>query len=331
MAGNDTFIGGAGNDLLNGGPGLDRAIFAYALGTATLGRSAAGFVTITGAEGTDTLRGIEQFQFSDRTVDVADGAPLVDDLYYLNRYGDVAAAGQDADAHYAAYGAREGRDPNAFFSTSGYLAANQDVARTGTDALTQYRDAGFRQGRDPGASFDNEYYLARNPDVAAAGLNPLQHYIEYGQSEGRSIYEAVGRTADLKGGAFDAEFYLLSYSDVAGEAAKSGDSFAYARTHFDQYGWREGRDPNAVFETKAYLNAYADVARANINPLTHYDQYGWKEGRDPSTGFDSSNYLKVYADVAQAGLNPMQHFLQYGLNEGRSAFADGTFGSGLIG
>ncbi|KQP63962.1 hypothetical protein ASF52_20405 [Methylobacterium sp. Leaf112] len=330
-AGNDTFIGGGGNDLLDGGSGIDRAIFAYTLGSATLGRSADGYVTITGAEGTDTLRGIEQFQFSDRTVDVADGSPLVDDLYYLNRYGDVAAAGQDADAHYAAYGAAEGRDPNAFFSTSGYRTANQDAVQAGTDALSQYRDAGFKQGRDPGASFDNEYYLARNPDVAAAGLNPLQHYIEYGQAQGRSINEAIGRTADLKGGAFDAEFYLLSYSDVAVEAAKTGDSFAYARNHFEQYGWKEGRDPNAVFEAQAYLNAYTDVAGANINPLTHYDQYGWKEGRDPSVGFDSSNYLKAYGDVTLVGLNPMQHFLQYGLYEGRSNFADGTFGGGLIG
>ncbi len=28
-----------------------------------------------------------------------------------------------------------------------------------------------------------------------------------------------------------------------------------------------------------------------MNPLTHYDQFGWKEGRDPSAAFDTSAYL----------------------------------------
>ncbi|MBU3537251.1 hypothetical protein KHT87_22770, partial [Alkalihalobacillus clausii] len=79
-----------------------------------------------------------------------DGAPLVDDLFYLANYKDVLAAGQDADAHYATYG--------------------------------------WKEGRDPSAAFDNEQYLARNADVRAAGIDPLKHYIEYGQGEGRQIY-----------------------------------------------------------------------------------------------------------------------------------------------
>ncbi|KAB1069333.1 alkaline phosphatase [Methylobacterium planeticum] len=332
-AGNDSFIGGAGNDILNGGTGIDRAIFAYALGAAQISLGASGAIVITGPEGTDTLRGIEQVQFSDRTIDNADGAPLVDDLTYLARYADVAASGLDPDAHYASFGFREGRDPNAFFSTSGYLAANPDVARAGLNPLDHYAQSGYREGRDPGAAFDNELYLARNADVRAAGIDPLTHYLQFGQDEGRAIGKAIGRAGDLgtaKG--FDAEFYLLANADVAKAAqAAGGDSFAFAQRHFEQFGWKEGRDPNAVFDTKGYLGAYADVARAGINPLTHYDNAGFKEGRDPSVAFDSSAYLAANRDVAAAGIDPMQHYLQFGIYEGRNPFSDTTFGAGSVG
>ncbi|GEP05629.1 calcium-binding protein [Methylobacterium oxalidis] len=331
-AGNDSFIGGAGNDTVSGGSGTDRAIFSFALSAASIGVTADGAITITGAEGTDTFRGIEQFQFSDRTVEVNDGSPLVDDLFYLIRNPDVAAAGIDPDSHYAAFGAREGRDPNAFFSTDGYLAANPDVARAGLNALDHYAQIGWREGRDPGVNFDNEAYLRANPDVAAAGINPLAHFLSVGQEEGRTASPAIGRAGDLSPAGFDAQYYLLANGDVADAArAAGGNSFVFAAQHYEAFGIREGRDPNAVFDTSGYLAAYGDVAAAGINPLTHYNQFGFREGRDPSAGFDTSSYLATYGDVAAAGVNPMTHYLQFGFYEGRSAFADGTFGSGSIG
>ncbi|UYW27462.1 calcium-binding protein [Methylorubrum extorquens] len=332
-SGNDSFIGGAGNDAFSGGSGTDRAIFSFALSAASIGVTADGAIAITGAEGADTFRGVEQFQFSDRTINNADGSPLVDDLFYLSRYADVAAAGLDADTHYAEYGFREGRDPNAFFSTKGYLAANPDVRAAGIDPLKHYDEYGFREGRDPGANFDTEAYYAANPDVRAAGLDPLRHFLEYGQGEGRTTDTAIGRRADLgtaKG--FDAEFYLLGNPDVAEAAiAAGGDSFAFALTHYERYGIAEGRNPNTVFDTAGYLDAYSDVRAAGINPLTHYDQYGFREGRDPSASFDTTSYLAAYGDVAAAGVNPMTHYLQFGFYEGRSTFADGSFGAGVVG
>ncbi|WP_264048359.1 peroxidase family protein [Methylobacterium flocculans] len=328
---NNTFIGTARNETFDGGAGTDRAILDFAFGAAIVGLSIDGVMTIAGPDGVDSVRGIEVFQFADRTIDNADGSPLVDDLFYLYHNPDVAAAGQDADAHYAAYGAAEGRDPNAYFSTKGYLATYTDVAKAGLNPLSHYDADGWKEGRDPGVNFDTQFYLARNTDVKAAGLDPLTHYLEYGQAEGRAIFDAVGLTGNIKGG-FDAEFYLLANADVAQVATlDGGDTLAFARQHFDTYGWKEGRDPNAVFDTKGYLAAYGDVAAAGINPLAHYDTYGWKEGRDPSADFDSSEYLAVNGDVAQAGLNPMQHYLQYGLVENRAVLNDGTFGAGLLG
>ncbi|HEY8564017.1 MAG TPA: calcium-binding protein [Beijerinckiaceae bacterium] len=330
--GNDAFIGGGGNDAISGGTGTDRVIFSFALNTATIGATSNGATTITGAEGTDTFRGIEQFQFSDRTVEVNDGSPLVDDLFYLIRNPDVAAAGVDPDAHYAQFGAREGRDPNAFFSTDGYLAANPDVARAGVNPLEHYTRIGWREGRDPGANFDNELYLRTNPDVAAAGINPLEHFLAFGQAEGRTVSPTIGRSPDLAPAGFDAEFYLLANGDVADAARAAGDAgYAFAARHYQEFGFREGRNPNAIFDTKGYLTAYQDVAAAGVNPLAHYNQFGFREGRDPSAAFDTTAYLAANQDVAAAGVNPLTHYLQFGIYEGRSAIADGTFGIGLIG
>lgn len=326
-AGDDVITNSAGDDILSGGRGTDTLVFNSSFASITV-TDVGGITAITGPEGRDLVSGFERYLFSDATIVVNDGKPLVDDLYYLARNKDVFQAGQDADTHFAQYGAREGRDPNAFFSTKGYLAANPDVRASGVNPLDQYEQAGWKEGRDPGARFDNEFYLAANADVKAAGLNPLAHYLQYGQSEGRAIHDAIGRASDIRGG-FDAEYYLLANPDVA-QAAGTGNTFAFAAQHFEQYGWKEGRNPNSVFDTKGYLAAYADVKAAGINPLTHYDQNGWKEGRDPSASFDTATYLSTYKDVAAAQVDPMQHFLQNGLYEGRLDFADGGFRSGAL-
>jgi len=96
--------------------------------------------------------------------------------------------------------------------------------------------------------------------------------------------------------------------------------------HFNTIGWKEGRDPNAFFDTSGYLATYADVKASGMNPLEHYNQFGWKEGRDPSPDFDTTSYLDAYPDVAWGNTNPLVHYLQYGIHEGRHTFADGVWG-----
>jgi hypothetical protein len=114
-------------------------------------------------------------------------------------------------------------------------------------------------------------------------------------------------------------FYYARYHDV-------WNAHADADAHYAAIGWREGRDPDAFFDTRGYLAHYADVAAAGVNPLTHYDQYGWREGRDPSTAFDTGDYLMHYGDVAAAHIDPLAHFLGFGGEEGRTPFTDGAWG-----
>ena len=65
--GNDVLRGGAGNDRIDGGAGLDTAAFAGARSGYTLTQAGAGLVVTdnSGAEGTDTLVGIERLVFDD--------------------------------------------------------------------------------------------------------------------------------------------------------------------------------------------------------------------------------------------------------------------------
>ncbi len=60
--------------------------------------------------------------------------------------------------------------------------------------------------------------------------------------------------------------------------------------HFEQYGWKEGRNPNALFDVKGYLATYGDVAAAGVNPLDHYHTSGLEGGTRPSSpNFDTTS------------------------------------------
>lgn len=120
-------------------------------------------------------------------------------------------------------------------------------------------------------------------------------------------------TIDANG--FDRDFYLSKNPDVA---TSKLDPYQ----HYIQYGWREGRDPNAIFDTEYYFRANPDVAVSGINPLAHCMAYGWLEGRDPSVAFDTSDYRAANPDVAAAGLNPLLHYMAYGQFEHRALAAD---------
>ena len=236
---------------------------------------------------------------------------LADFLYYDQRYPDLAAADVNARAHYSQYGWQEGRDPDAYFSTQGYLGAYGDVRAAGYNPLDHYDATGWKEGRDPSALFDTRLYLIFNPDVARAGMDPLQHYLAFGIGEGRKASPVVASSLVRDG--FDPLYYALANPDV------SLSGLYDPLTHWQQFGAREGRNPDAFFDTGYYLAHNPDVAASGMNALGHYNQFGWHEGRDPSSHFGTSAYLAANPDIAASGMNPLQHFLAYGAAEGRSA------------
>lgn len=261
-----------------------------------------------------SIDGFSHYVFSDGTINESASDPLVDYLFYYTEYRTVWGSGIDAATDYHAMGWQSGRDPDAYFSTSGYLAAYGNRIGALVDPLTEYDSVGWKLGYNPSADFDTKTYLLHNPDVAASGVDPLTHYLTVGEAEGLQVYGAIG--SSIVDG-FDRDFYLLENS----AAATSGvDPY----THYELVGWQQGENPNAFFDVKYYLQTYSDVAAAGIDPLHDYMTTGWKLGRDPSADFDTELYLRANPDVAASGQNPLQQFLAQGADEGRLAFAVGS-------
>ncbi len=65
--GGDIIQGGLGNDTITGGPGIDTAIFAGMRAQYTITRSG-NTISVSGPDGSDTLKGVEKAKFDDQTV-----------------------------------------------------------------------------------------------------------------------------------------------------------------------------------------------------------------------------------------------------------------------
>jgi len=87
--------------------------------------------------------------------------------------------------------------------------------------------------------------------------------------------------------------------------------------------WREYRiiKNSDFFDPAYYLLNYPDVRNADIDPLTHFNEHGWREGRNPSQKFDVKYYVESNPDVRNSKVNPLFHYIRYGRKEGRKTTA----------
>ena len=72
--GADLLTGGLGNDTINGGSNVDTAIVSGTQASYTVTQTSTGVFEVTGADGTDTLTGIEFLQFDDATLRLLPGS-----------------------------------------------------------------------------------------------------------------------------------------------------------------------------------------------------------------------------------------------------------------
>lgn len=124
---------------------------------------------------------------------------------------------------------------------------------------------------------------------------------------------------------FNATYYLNNNPDVLQAVAQG--IIPSAKFHFDNFGWQEGRDPNAFFDVSYYLTENPDVLEAGVNPLDHFIQFGAAEGRSPnadfvsSEDFDTEAYAAANPDLEAAGITTPEelyaHFVTYGFAEDR--------------
>ena len=174
---------------------------------------------------------------------------LFDASWYGQTYPDLAD--QDALSHFCQHGWKEGRRPNPYFATDWYLRENQDVQRGGLNPLLHYIHFGEAGGRAPAPFFDLVWY--RTVHTAEAGETLLRHFLD------RRLAGTVSPLPE-----FDAAFYLENYPDIA---AAGIDPFE----HYLFWGYKEGRNPSAKFDTRYYQRRYLD-GLPDENPLLHYRQ-----------------------------------------------------------
>jgi len=128
---------------------------------------------------------------------------------------------------------------------------------------------------------------------------------------------------------FNETFYLTNNADVV--VAISQGFFGSALQHYNQFGGKELRAPNATFDPNYYavnnpdvLNAVASGVFPNV--FEHYKEFGESENRAPTeayASFDAAAYLEANADVAAAVTagsfaSALDHFIAFGQAEQRA-------------
>ncbi|XYK80787.1 MAG: hypothetical protein ROO70_00830 [Labrenzia sp.] len=258
--------------------------------------------------------------------------------------------------HFDNHGWKEGMDPSYVFDTSFYLEQNPDVAAAGINPLTHYLEYGVYQGRQPHDGmpsldqFDATTYLSSNPDLTEAGvttaLGAYTHFARYGQFENRegvpyidhhcvegaTCVSSTDEEPTPDHWSFDSIAYGPSRSDVWQHFSDNVDTITmdwgeFSKWHYDNFGWKEGSDPNFHFDTSFYLAENPDVAAAGVNPFDHFLSNGVHEGRQPHDGmiaysnFDPVKYLVLNQDLTDAGFfwgkDLYAHFVLHGQFENR--------------
>ncbi len=149
-SGADRLTGLGGNDSIDGGAGVDTAVYSGARRAYTLTRTGTGYTVTGGTDGTDTLVNVERLQFSDATVaiDIAGNGGMAYRLYQaaFNRTPDQGGLGYQMDAldkglNIAQVAANFIASPE-FSATYGSLNDTQFVSQLYQNVLHRAADAG---------------------------------------------------------------------------------------------------------------------------------------------------------------------------------------------
>ncbi len=236
-----------------------------------------------------------------------------DESYYLATYPDIANQDEiGALEHYLLYGWKEGRNPSAAFDGWFYKERYMAGEDTVECPLVHY----FREGASRGNytskhqmvtdNFDETYYLTAYPDIAKQKyITPLKHYLSYGWKEGRN-----------PSATFNTKFYIERYpNDVSGDECPL---IHYLMIGIDkEYATNPNELLLKYFDEAFYLNKYSDISKSKrMSPLTHYVNYGWKEGRDPSAIFNTKFYIERYMYALEEAYCPLVDYAYHGVDKG---------------
>lgn len=260
---------------------------------------------------------------------------LVDAEWYLRTYPDIARAGSNAVEHYLHHGWREGRNPNAWFSTTWYLERFPEALDTNISPLEHLMtdSAALSSWSRPG--HDLRWFVRcrlegteRTPEALLETLLPgIGGIASRAQLSVSAIYDLLGAVVpqfrrmlwmlqsselpaiELLAALVDREWYLSTYPDVANARLDVVE-------HYLHHGWREGRDPNPWFDAAWYLQQIPEEGAKDRSPLEDFIKRGAAAGHQPHPGFHLQWYTRRYLPGTPFSAEALLHFLSTGAQHG---------------
>ncbi len=241
-----------------------------------------------------------KFRVSEEDIQIVENSSFFDKDWYVATYANLRVAPAKAAFHYMSIGWKKKLDPSPLFCTSDYIEMYESQLPPNTCPLFFFETTG----------------------------KDLSHFTSLAQQ--RNCLTEIEKIFDSSI-FFNTDWYLKQNPDVA----MSGID---PRHHYYFHGWKEGRNPSSLFETKKYLaeSFMADSAMKELCPLVHYEKLKSAHHQQSmlssrfyrsellnyfriyeSNLFDAKWYLQKYPDVKNAGLDPITHYIRYGWKEFR--------------
>lgn len=195
------------------------------------------------------------------------------------------------------------------FDANWYVSHYQDVAadmRARSNPIWHFARHGWREGRAPNADIAKALASRGQPQNAQAPIPP-------------SAQEAKPVTAQPSPPTADAA-RVPEPKPLGNAIAKTVSSLSPKKVAEARSREKVRQVIEQEFDEQYYLYKYPDIAKAKrITPLSHYIEHGGKEGRNPNARFHGRFYLDQNPDVKESGVHPFYHYLTVGRDEGRPA------------
>ena len=189
------------------------------------------------------------------------------------------------------------------FDATWYSRQNPDVATSGLDPAEHFLWIGGKLGRNPSATFDCASYLAKHEELSANGENPLVHYLRSGANR-VSVHAQLITDAPPPSFTPDQQFPYRPHLQSLVNRFRARISAERNGADYEQI--------EKIIDLPFYLQRYADLVRANINPVAHYVAHGRRERRQLWPHFSPKAYVDRNPDLAKELRDVHIHYLEEG-------------------
>ncbi|MGY8856296.1 MAG: rhamnosyltransferase WsaF family glycosyltransferase [Pseudomonadales bacterium] len=127
-------------------------------------------------------------------IKIFDDSSLFINEWYNAVHEDLRDMGVNTIEHYTAFGEKEGRKPNPYFSPVWYK--KQYLLDDNESPLLHYLQVGYKEGYATSPDFDSKAYL-KNYDLKDIEVSALEHFLTIGRKQGYKAIAFAGETNQM--------------------------------------------------------------------------------------------------------------------------------------